>query len=73
MGWKPISKIAVQFVAAVVVPTALAVLNAVDVTNIDWKYIGTIAGSAATTALIGYLKSFSGNEVYIRYQTPQRQ
>ncbi len=68
IGWKPISKVGAAFVAAVLPPTALAALNAINATDIDWKLIGSAAIAGFVTAASAYLKPFAGNERYQRFE-----
>ena len=68
IGWKPISKVAAAFAAAVLVPAALAGLAAVNVAEFNLKTVLTAAGSALVVALTAYLKPFAGNERYQRFQ-----
>lgn len=68
IGWAPIRKVAAAIAAAILLPAVLAALNAVNITDMDWKAVLTAGGSAALTALIAYLTPFAGNERYSRYE-----
>lgn len=67
MSWAPIRKVAAGIVTAVLIPAALVVLNAIDVTNLDAKEIATAFATAAIPLVVAYLTPFAANEQYKKF------